>query len=141
MISIARNIIDPLSNKPKNIFLLDSIGALLTTVILLVLLKTNNDFFGMPNNILACLTGMAACLCIYSTTCYFFVAKNHSPFIVAIGIANLMYCLLTIGWVISHYRQLTFIGITYFSLECIIIMLLACLELQVVNKINKKTAK
>lgn len=130
--------IDQLTSKPKIVFLLDSVGAFLTVIILFTVLKIDSEFFGMPKIILAWLTGMAACYCIYSTTCYWYVRKKRAPFIMVIGIANLVYCLLTIGCVISNYHHITIFGITYFSLECIIIMLLVYVELQVAKAINKK---
>jgi uncharacterized membrane protein HdeD (DUF308 family) len=62
---------------------------------------------------------------------------NWTPFIKGISIANLLYCVLTIGLVIFYNPQLTTIGIAYFLGEIAIICGLVCIELRVAMEINK----
>jgi uncharacterized membrane protein HdeD (DUF308 family) len=80
---------------------------------------------------------IAVCFCIYSTTCFFVIKANWTPFIVVISIANLLYCILTIGLVIFYHPQLTAIGIAYFLGEIAIISGLVYIELNVATEINK----
>jgi len=75
----------------------------------------------MPQSILTILSIIAFAFCVYSICCFFFVNKNWKPFLQAISIANILYCCLTLGLVVYYYPQLTILGITYFSLEIIIV--------------------
>ena len=137
MIKTIRKTIKYLSLKPKTLFLIDSIGALLTTFFLFVVLRNLNEYFGMPKAILTYLSVVAACLCIYSTTCFFKLKDNWTPFIMGISIANLLYCILTISLIIFYDPLLTIIGTTYFLLEVAIICGLVYIELNVATTIKK----
>ena len=138
MFNTVKDIINHLIRKPKTLFLIDSIGALLTTFSLFVILRNFNEYFGIPKTTLTYLSTIAACLCIYSTTCFFFLKDNWTPFIIGISIANLLYCILTIGLITFNYPLLTFIGTTYFLAEIIIVCGLVYIELNVATAIKKK---
>lgn len=58
----------------------------------------------------------------------------------AIALANLTYCLLTIGLVVSFYQSLTILGILYFSGELIVIGVLSYIELSAVSKKTKSAS-
>lgn len=137
MIQTVGKIIKQLSAKPKTLFLIDSIGALTTAFLLFVVLRTFNEYFGMPGTILTYLSVIAACLCMYSATCFFVIKADWVPFIKVIIIANLLYCILTIGLIIFYDAQLTILGTAYFLGEIAIICGLVYIELNVANAINK----
>lgn len=132
-----RNIIDQLTIHPKILFLVDSLGALLTTFSLFVVLKSFNDFFGMPVSVLNYLSMISACFCIYSALCFFFLNRNWAPYIRVIGIANLLYCVSTIGLVLVYSTQLTAFGIAYFLGEIVIVSVLVYIELTVAGALMK----
>ena len=137
MILTASKTIKQLASEPKKLFLIDSLGALTTALLLFVVSRNLNEYFGMPARILTYLSGIAICFCIYSTTCFLVLKGNWTPFIKGISIANLLYCVLTIGLVIFYNPQLTKIGIAYFLGEIAIICGLVCIELRVAMEINK----
>jgi len=137
MLKALRSIIKRLSMEPKKLFLIDSIGALTTAFLLFVVLRNFNEYFGMPERALTYLFLIAVCLFIYSTTCFFIIKTNWTLFIKGIGIANLLYCLLTFCLIYLYYPQLTTIGIAYFLGEIIIICGLVYIELNVATQINK----
>lgn len=137
MIRTLSKVIKQLSSEPKKLFLIDSIGALTTAFLLFVVLRNFNEYFGMPDTILTNLSMIAAFFCMYSTTCFFVIKVNWSPFIKGIGIANLLYCILTIGLVIFYDPQLSTIGIAYFLGEIAIICGLVYIEFNVATEINK----
>jgi hypothetical protein len=138
MIKNVSKIIKQLSSEPKKLFLLDSVGAFTTAFLLFVVLTNFNEFFGMPERILIYLSVIAVCFFIYSTTCFFAIKANWTPFIKGISIANLLYCLLTISLVIFYHTQLTTIGIAYFLGEILIICGLVYIELNVTTESNQK---
>jgi hypothetical protein len=137
MIQTLSKIIKQLSSNPQKLFLIDSIGALTTASLLFVVLRNFNEYFGMPERILTYLSVIAVGFCIYSTTCFFIHKANWTPLIQGISIANLIYCVLTIGLVIFYAPQLTIIGVVYFIGEVVIICGLVYIELNVATEINK----
>jgi hypothetical protein len=136
MISRVRDIIKYLAEKPNTLFLTDSLGALITTFFLFVVLRNFNEYFGMPVMILTYLAAIAACFFIYSTACYLFLKDHWPAFIRAISIANLLYCILTLGLVIAYYAVLTILGITYFLAEITLVLGLVYIELNVAKAIE-----
>lgn len=138
MIKIIKKIINYLAQKPRTLFLIDSLGALLTTILLFLVLRNFNDYIGIPKTVVTYLSAIALCFCIYSTICYFFLKSNWKPFLIGISIANLLYCILSILVIIFHYSQLTSIGKTYFFAEIIIICTLVYIEINVVIESRKR---
>lgn len=133
-----RNIIHKAVEKPKTLFLIDSLGAILTALFLFIATFENfNEYFGMPAQLLAYLSIIAVCLCLYSTTCFFLLKENHAPFIRTIGIFNLLYSVSTMGLIFAYYSTLTIIGISYFLVEITIVCILGYIELNVAAEINK----
>jgi hypothetical protein len=136
-LSILRAIIKHLQEKPKTLFLIDSLGAVLTIFFLFVILRNFNEFFGVPKTTLTYLSVIAACLCIYSTTCFFTLKDNWIPFIRGISIANLLYCIFSVGLIAFNFNLLTIIGAVYFVAEIVVILVLVYVELSVATAIKR----
>ena len=135
---IINKLINYLAEKQKTLFLIDSLGAFLTSFFLFVIMRQFNEYFGMPKTVLTYLFEIAICFCIYSTICFLFLKRRWTLFIRIIGIANLLYCALTIGLLIKYYPLLTIIGTIYFLIEIVIICGLSYVELNVATEIKKK---
>ena len=119
--------IDKLSENPKLLFLVDALGALLTAFLLGVILAQFESLFGMPQKPLY-LLALAACLfAIFSSYCHFFVHK-FKPYLAIIITANLTYCGATLFLMIYYFRELTILGMSYFLIEILIIILLVTTE-------------
>ncbi|MGC4233772.1 MAG: hypothetical protein QM594_12415 [Niabella sp.] len=130
--------INYLVSKPKMLFLIDSLGAMLTAFLLFAVLRNFNEYFGMPVVILTYLSVIAMLFCVYSATCFFFLKKDWPLFIRAIGYANLLYCILTAGLLMRHYSILTVPGITYFVVEIVVVCLLVYIEFKVATALTYK---
>lgn len=128
MINSIKLIITKLISKPKNIFLLDSIGAFLTALILGFVVVKFQDAFGMPQTILYFLSALALVFAIYSLCCYYSVTTKWHSYLYLIMIANILYCCLTTGLIIYYFHELTILGFVYFILEISIIIGLVFLE-------------
>ena len=137
MNTIINKLINHLIEKPKTLFLIDSLGAVLTGFILFVIMRQLNEYIGMPKTVLTYLSFIAICFCIYSTACFLFLKERWTPFIRLIGIANLLYCALTVGLLIKYHSLLTIIGTICFLIEIVIICGLSYLELNVATEIKK----
>jgi hypothetical protein len=123
-----RQIINKLVLNPKDLFLFDGLGALMTSFFLGVILSSFGGLSGMPSEILFFLSITALIYFAYSVCCFFFISDNWRPFLKTICIANVFYCCLTIILVIHFYQQLTVFGIAYFLLETLLICALVFIE-------------
>ena len=130
-------LINHLIKKPKTLFLIDSVGAILTAFMLFVIMQQLNEYIGMPKTVLIYLSFIAICFCIYSAACFLFLKECWTPFIRLIGVANLLYCGLTIGLLFKYYSLLTIFGTIYFLIEIVIICGLCYVELYVATEIKK----
>jgi len=130
MIGRIKRIIKALTLKPKSVFLADGIGAVLTAFLLITVLKTFNEYFGMPRETLTILSMLALILAIYSFSCFVFSDNNSQKLLKPIIVANLTYCILTLGLVIYFFNKLTILGLTYFVGEILIIGGLIYIELK-----------
>jgi len=137
MIIRVKNNINFLAGNPKVLFLIDSLGAMLTAFFLLLILRNFNEYFGMPETILTYLAGITLCLCVYSICCFFFLTNYWSSFIYGIVVANLLYCVVTMALLIIYNAQLTIIGTIYFLLEIAIILGIVYVEFNVAKTIKK----
>lgn len=125
-----------LAQKPGKLFLIDSLGALLTAFLLFAVLRNMQAYFGMPDKILTGLSAMATCLSMYSATCFFQKARRVI-FMRVIAIANLFYCVLTLVLMGVYYSLLTRFGMLYFLLEIALIGGLVYVQLRVAAEMRK----
>jgi hypothetical protein len=123
---------------PKRLFLIDSLGGMLSALLLGVVLARFETAFGMPQKVLYFLSCLACVYAVYSFMSYWRIKDNWRRSMQVIAIANLFYCCLTIGLVSYHYQQLTKLGLIYFLLEVIIIISLIVMELKTVYKFHRK---
>ncbi|WP_255037765.1 hypothetical protein [Lacihabitans soyangensis] len=129
-------LINHLSEKQNTLFLIDALGAILTSFFMFIIMRQFNEYFGMPKSVLTYLGGIAFCFCVYSTSCFLFLRGQWPLFIRIISISNLLYCAFTIGALVNSYTLLTQIGLIYFLTEIVIILLLCYVELKVARKIK-----
>ncbi len=137
-----KSTIDFFSKVPSKLFLIDGLGAAMTTVSLFLVLRPYYTCFGMPANVLTYLAAIAWVYCAYSMSCYFVQPDYWKPYLRIIAISNFLYCIGIMALLYTYYNALTPIGVAYFSAEMLIIIFLACLELKVANGFgSKKTGK
>ncbi len=125
------NFFNKLKDNPKRIFLIDAFGAMLTSILLLAVLAPLDVYFGMPLSTLYLLSGIAFSLFLYSISCHRFVKSNWKPFLAIIITCNLSYSLISFVLVIKYFHLLTQLGLIYFSIELIVIGILAAVEFKV----------
>ena len=121
--------LDFLLANPRKLLLVDGMGALLSTLLLL-LIAYWQPFFGMPAEVIYRLIPVTTLFTIYSLSCYFLTFANWKPYLRIIAIANILYCCVTLGLVLYFFKQLTLLGMAYFLSEKVIVILLALFELK-----------
>ncbi|WP_073485300.1 MULTISPECIES: hypothetical protein [unclassified Flavobacterium] len=126
--------IQNLIKDPKNIFLLDGFGALLTAVLLFFVLRTFNSFFGLSKITLVYLSLIAFIFFIYSSVCFFLAKNNWKLYLKIICTANILYCILTFGILIYNFQSISIFGIAYFLGEIVVIGGLVFLEIKTIKQ-------
>lgn len=116
---------------PRHLFLLDGLGALMSAVLLGLVLVHFQPLIGMPTSLLYPLAGAASGFCLHSLGCAFYPPTNWRRSLLIVAIANLLYCLITLGLIISYSHQLRPLGWLYFLAEIAIVVPLAALEIAV----------
>lgn len=117
--------------KHKKIFLIDSLGALISAFFLGIVLVRFEIAVGIPKEVLIILAILACVLALYSFINYLFVIKSWQFYIRIIALVNLVYCCLTIGFLTYFHGKITVLGCAYFFIEIIIILILANIEINV----------
>jgi hypothetical protein len=114
----------------KKILLLDSLGALVTAVNLLVISQFES-YSGVPRDIALILLPLPILYSIFSFLSYKFGNHNWRSLLKMIAIANLFYCCLTMYVTWINFDTFKILGIIYFIVEILIIVVLATLELKI----------
>ncbi|WP_299257983.1 hypothetical protein [uncultured Aquimarina sp.] len=137
-----QQLIDTFRKKPRQLFFIDGLGALLTIFFLTIVLTTFQEYIGMPKKTLYFLSVIAVIYGIYSISCYFLNPRNWQPFLKIIAFANLAYCFITIVFIYYYFQNMTVLGLLYFFLELLVIFGLVAIELMVIfNQKNKQSIK
>ncbi|WP_430909318.1 hypothetical protein [Maribacter sp. 2-571] len=110
-------------------FLIDGIGALLSAVLVGTILIPFQPLFGMPRPALVVLGSIAIVFAFYSFSCFALKPFLWHRYLRGIALANLLYCVLTTGLVLRYYTKMTFLGLGYFFLEIVLILVLVRYEL------------
>lgn len=117
----------------SKLFLIDAIGAVVSTVMLGVVLVQLQEYIGMPENVLYALAAIAGVFAIYSLTCYRELIPVRALHLRMIAVGNLSYAALSAVLVAWFLPQLTLLGMLYFVGEIIIIAALAMWEWRVAS--------
>ncbi len=135
------NTILKLDLNSKKLFIIDGIGALVSAFMLGVVLVAFQIYIGIPKPTLYLLAALPCLFAIYDFYCYNSITKNITLYLKGIAYANISYCFLSLGLVLFHFKNVTFIGWTYIIVEIIVVLGIATLELNVANKPEVKIKK
>lgn len=128
MVASSSSLLDRLMNLGRKLLLVDGIGAVISALCLFTALLQWDNVFGMPPNMLWILATMAAFFAVYSLTCYFAGGEDWRIYLWLILIANAVYGLLTLCLVLIYAGVMTPLGLTYFTLELLVLSFLVYVE-------------
>lgn len=123
-----------------NIFLIDGLGAMLSTIGLIVILG-NQTAFGISINTLypfLCLGIMYSC---NSMRCYFFKPLKLQMNLQIVAILNLVYLGAVIILIFKKLSTLTKYGIAYFIIEAIIILSISAYEFKIIKRLQANAVR
>lgn len=123
-----QKIINHLKSKPKQLFLVDALGALISAVLLGFVLVQYQPLFGIPADILYTLAAIPCLFAIYDLICYFSLKSNFGIYLASIAGLNIAYCVFSIGVALLYINQIHTLGWIYLVLEVILVCLIAKIE-------------
>jgi len=123
-----------LIENPKFLFILDSLGALLSAFMLGVVLVHFKSFFGIPITTLYILATLPLLFVAFDVYSYFSADSQLGINLRRIAIINLSYCLLSLSLAFYHIELITVYGWIYIVIEIIIVLFIANLEFKTGNK-------
>ena len=129
--------IERLKSNPKQLFIVDGIGALTSAFLLGFVLVKFESVFGVPRAALYILAAIPLFFIVYDFIAYRFSTGRIPAFLKGIAILNLAYCLVSFGFAIYHSETVTMLGWVYIIGEIILVMSLAILELRIAAKMRK----
>ena len=125
---MVQRLVDRLRREPRRVFLIDGIGATASAFFLGVVLTALEGYVGMPRHVLLSLALVALAYAAYSIRCYYLPRSEWRRGLRIISSANLVYTAVTAGLVIALWARLTFLGVTYFLFEIVLIGALVVVE-------------
>lgn len=126
------------AGNPRQLFLLDSFGALLSAALLCLILLFLKTQIGVDFEMLIPFIVVAVIYAIYSFTCYMIHPVNWQFFLKIIATANILYSLAILIFVVLNRDTLSTLGMAYFTIESAIIAGLAFSEYYVAQKSEKQ---
>ncbi|MCH2046279.1 MAG: hypothetical protein MK212_19345 [Saprospiraceae bacterium] len=128
--------LEKLQASPKNIFIIDALGALLSAFLLGVVLVYYQSYFGIPKTTLYILAIFPCFFALYDAFAYWkHKAQNISQYIKGIALLNFLYCIISLMFAFYHLSLLTILGWLYIIPEMIIILVLASVEWRLAKRL------
>lgn len=119
---------------PKKLFIFDGVGALISAFMLGVLWVRFDHVFGIPTTTLYLLAAIPILFALFDLIAIRQIVAQQILFLHIIALANLSYCLLSLGFAWHHHETLTVLGWMYIIGEIIIVASLAYIELKQAKK-------
>jgi hypothetical protein len=117
-----------LESNPRKLFLWDGLGALVSAFLLGIVLVKVQDLVGIPSSTLYVLASLPIAFSLFDGYCYW-NKKLNVPFCLKVmATVNVLYCILSIGYMLFHIKNMTYLGVMYIVLEVCVVMLLATIE-------------
>lgn len=119
---------------PRQVFLIDGLGALLSAFLLGIVLVQFESIFGIPPSALYILAIIPCFFAWYDWYCYRLKGTELAPYLKGMAWMNISYCILSLSFAFYHIESITTLGWLYISGEIIIVLFLAAMELKVARQ-------
>jgi hypothetical protein len=114
----------------RKLFIIDAMGAGLSSFLLGLVLMNNTDIFGIPKETLFVLALIPIIFIIYDVLAVLSMFyRNYISFKI-IAMLNIIYCVISFILCIIDYRSITVIGWLYIIGEILIVIGIALIELR-----------
>jgi len=114
--------------KIRQFFIIDGLGALLSSFMLGIILVKFEMYFGIPKPVLYQLAFWPILFAIYDFMCYVFAKKNLHNLLKTIAILNVCYCVYSLVMAFSHSDAIKSLGWIYIVLEILVVLIIVKME-------------
>ncbi|QCK16135.1 hypothetical protein [Mangrovivirga cuniculi] len=125
-----------IESNPKQLFLLDGSGAILSAFLLGVVLVQFETIFGIPASTLYFLAAIPVFFALYDIISYRKDLAKTANLLKGIAVMNLHYCCLSIGLAAYHQDTITLFGWAYIISEVLIVITLSIIEIKVAKRLQ-----
>ena len=122
---------------PRNLFLIDAFGALLSAFLLGVVLVRFDSLFGIPIPTLYYLASFPILFALFDFIICFSRPIPLNRYLRWIALSNLFYCVLSLSAAVYYSDSLTPLGWIYILTEVAIVTSIAVLELKIATSLGK----
>ena len=119
---------------PKRVFLIDGIGASVTSISYAAILAFFRPNFGFSLEMCLALFSMALIFACYSLVFAWINYGKWRSFLRIIAVANLLFCSVALGFMIWKFEKITILGKVYIVAESLLVTCIAMFELKYVNQ-------
>ena len=135
----SKELIEGFELRPKRLFLIDGLGALVSAFLLGIVLVRFERLFGIPSGTLYFLAIWPGLFAMYDFYCYNAGKYKLGHLLQGISIMNFLYCGLSIGLALYHIKTIRGLGWLYILIEVLMVITLAMIELRVGRNLIRKT--
>lgn len=121
----------------RNIFLIDGLGALASFSLTGLILPIFSEELGISKQVLHSLAIFPLVYSIYSLSCYKFVEVIKSWMLLAVILANLLYCLISL-FLVLNLSGITIWGQSLLAYEVLVILFVVAVEVPIYRKMGIK---
>lgn len=121
---------------PKQVFLVDGVGALISALFLGLILIKHQPVIGLPESALYFLASFPVLFAVYDFFCFAFLKLKARALLKGIAYANLCFCLTSLIVTLFHFQLITFLGLLYILIEVFIVAGLAFTELRIAKRLT-----
>lgn len=132
-------LVERLARRPRTLFFMDGVGALVTALLVGLVLPTLREHIAMPPQVLTALGLTALVLAVYSMTCVVLRPSRWPRYLRGIALANAMYCVVTAGCLLYFRAHLAIGDWIYFVGEIVVVGALVALEFHVAAAATPRT--
>ncbi len=118
---------------PRQIFIIDASGALLSAIMLWII-SLLHSFFSVPETLFQQLIYIPLVFACYSFVCAYINPPTWKRWLLIIAASNIVYALYSLALAYKYSNELTTLGVIYFIVEALIIFTLVYLEITLIYK-------
>ncbi len=122
-------VLNTLRSNPRKLFLIDGLGALLSSFLTGVVVAGFRDYFGIPLQAIYLLAVVPLFFAGYDTFCFLTYRGRPARRLQVIASLNILYCLLSFSIMVLYRESLTLLGYLHLIAEAVVVSFVAAFEL------------
>jgi hypothetical protein len=125
------------ASNPKQLFLFDSMGGILSAAVPLLILWKFESHFGLPGEVLIAMSITGFLYCAFSLLCALRIKSRWNFFLKILVVANSTYLLALMAYTAINFSDLSQLGLAYLLIDHFVLISVISLELAVIAAISR----